>query len=413
VLWCSLASIIAIICLQSVIRHNSPNSRHRNEYKNSISEVLYLVYASTLYFHIAGNYAWPSCDFCHSYCIGGAVSYISSRAITFVFLLQRAKLSQSIAPVIDPKWFQFYFPIAIFVIWGVFSFATTLVTVDIETECHSFAKIHYCHSIIGRTDAESIAAVIGIAVVEAAAAIGMLYLFVKPFLSIDESAEIPAKIKRNLKWMIWMTALNLSTTIFILIGYSLISVQFEYLWALDRALNCVTCFLMIRRNRQWLEEQTCGRYLYVGPAYPETQYMYGRLTHKLKCQHDHVLQVTQKGILQRFDTSGIYVDGFACNACKRRFEYYEFTFHCFYCNIGRYFDICAACGIAEIERQRIEAEGIISSGRSLAQVDSMRSSNRDIRCIEMADTDATSQSDEKNISDVDVDIITDVDIDHK
>ena len=138
--------------------------------------------------------------------------------------------------------------------------------------------------------------------------------------------------------------------------------------------------------------------MYVGPTYPETQYMYGRLTRKLQCEHGHVLQVTQKGILQRFDTSDIYVDGFSCSICKKSFEYYEFTFHCFYCNIGRYFDICAACGIAKIQ---IEAEKNISSGRSLAHVDSMRSSNIEIRCIEMMAVDTDATSDEKNISDTD------------
>lgn len=183
----------------------------------------------------------------------------------------------------------------------------------------------------------------------------MLYLFIKPFTAID----IPDKIRRDLKWNIWMSGINLGTTIGVAVGHLLISDQFAYLWTADRVVNVVTCFLMIRCNRQWLEQRIF--YRHVGVPFVEMQRMYVRLNprHKLQCGDGHDVLIAKKSFLLRFDTSDLYSEGFTCTICQTHFPYFEYTFHCFLCNIHRY-DVCADCGMAKVRQQKAEHPTVVS-----------------------------------------------------
>ena len=356
-LWFGLVGVLAVLCLQIIIRHVSNIHRRNTSY---VPEVLYLVYGCTFFFYIAANYAWPSCGACLFQAIGGALAYISSRAITFVFFLQRANVSQAIAPVLGSHWFKQIFPVSIFVIWVGFCIVTVVVTSDMRVECLRYADIPYCQNKILRKDGRTFAVSIAGALMEIAFATAMLYLFVKPFTSID----IPSKIRRDLKWNIYMSGINLGTTIVVLVGHTLVSDDFAYLWTADRVLNVVTCFLMIRSNRQWLEQWLDNDSKQ--PPFIETQRMYAQLNprHNLRCARGHDVQVAQKSFLDRFDTSDFYSDGFTCSTCEKHFPYFEYTFHCFRCSRER-FDVCAACGIARVRQQKAEHPNVVSHAQPL------------------------------------------------
>lgn len=170
-LWFGLVAIVFVLGLQTVIRRSSNNIRHRKD--SYVPEVVYLVYVSTLLFYIADNYAWPSCGSCMFSIIGGAVVYISSRSITYVFFLQRAKISQAIAPVLGPRWFKHIFPCAIFITWVGFCIAIVAVSSDMRVECLRYSGIPYCQSTILRNDGRTMAVSIAGALLEMAFATSM------------------------------------------------------------------------------------------------------------------------------------------------------------------------------------------------------------------------------------------------
>ena len=344
--WTCLALTIVTAILQTSIRCSKKSSGGQREYNSNVSEVLYAVDALALCVQVLTNYAWPSCSTCDGYVVKfGAVAYVTSRALTIIFMLQRAQMSQNIAPVLSKKWFTRYFPITIFVAWLAFSCAAT-TSIDGDADCHYYNGSDYCQYVFDNQKTGTVATAVVGATVDVVIAIGILYLLVKPFLSIKAIAE-NKRIRQMLRWSIWMIATNLCTTLGIQIGVTLISQQFEYLQPIDRVVNVVTVFLMIERNRQSLTDafgEVRGRQSQQSLATMQSTYN-KRRERKVKCTMGHRLIFAEQRVMLIND---YYANGFVCGICERIFSDYEFVFHCFEC-IGEYYDVCAGCGIVNDE----------------------------------------------------------------
>lgn len=253
--WISLSLMVTVIALQLYIRSLWENaSRHAFFFACLMS--VYIVHAAHTVSHLARSYGWPSCTWCRVWLVYGRVLYVLSRIITYFFFLQRAKMSQNLAPVASEKCFKYYYPAILLFMWIAFTFGATDNNMNsmAVVQCLVFHAIDYCEY---RPGATSVVTIIG-PIVEIANSATLLYLFVQPFLifsrqqNVNESPQLRQMIGNRLRWNIGMSAINLVSTNMILIGWKFISFKFEYCWPLDRTLNVLTSFLMLRKNREWL-----------------------------------------------------------------------------------------------------------------------------------------------------------------
>ena len=258
--WVCVSLMVATIVLQMRIKsHWEPNSYNLTFFKLLMG--VYVVHATHSIAHLARSYAWPSCEWCHFWRLYGAVLYVLSRIVTYAFFLMRAKMSQNLAPVVSMKCFTLYYPLSLLVMWISFTYGAVMYTLNnLIVKCVSLGSIgdHFCEYEVNAAD-NLLGTSAGI-LSELVNTTILLYLFVRPFLIFyrnqnahHESPELARVIGNRLTWNVGMTAINLVSTNILLILIGLVSTNnLEVCWPLDRALNVVSSFLILKQNREWL-----------------------------------------------------------------------------------------------------------------------------------------------------------------
>jgi len=171
----------------------------------------------------------------------------------WLFMLQRARMVAMIphSRVIPERCFTCLLPLLLLGLC-IFMSAGAATHDPMKSVCDKFDGASFC-----RTQSKiDILQMILVAVFESSIAIFLLYLFVNPMLFIYREdhqlrPQVIEKVKQNIRWNISMSALNMGSSIFVLVTYPL-NRKFEYVHPIDTALNVMTIFLMLDENRQWL-----------------------------------------------------------------------------------------------------------------------------------------------------------------
>ena len=121
--WISFVLILGLMLLQAVIKLRWSMdarygvARHRAFYRSLFA--IYILYACLALIDLARNYAWPTCSHCGLWLdYINNLCYVTSRTVTWLFMVYRAQMSQGIAPAIPQSFFR-YFPKCLCVLWIV------------------------------------------------------------------------------------------------------------------------------------------------------------------------------------------------------------------------------------------------------------------------------------------------------
>lgn len=271
--WSALFLVILTIIIQLMIREGWRRDENVHFFKNTLFfrslMALYFGFALESISELASIYGIACrCILLESI---HAVTWLTARCITYFFMVQRAKMSQGLAPVLAPKWFKYHLPISIVVLWLVF--AIWIITNRIENpsqynhvECVDIDDIAYCHTVYDVHTTENVVKVGIGAAIETIIFGVLLYLFVKPFLYIYRSNDVDVHVhglhrhgtshtddlRTALKWNVSMSAISFVSSTVYCVGFALFGGYFEYLGPVNRVLNIWSAMFMLGRNRNWL-----------------------------------------------------------------------------------------------------------------------------------------------------------------
>ena len=256
---CAVIVLCTFLAQRIVIGGWGPEQRRRYSHNKLFMRTLLAIYVVLLaqaVSHIARSFALPTCSSCHAWAMFGGIIYVLAQMLIYWFLVQRAQMSQAllVTPIASKRCFKYYFPAVMLLIWV---FATIGVIRQNARSNMDIACVDFCQYDI-RKSAGSVTPVLG-AVVGLIFTVVVLYLFVKPFARIYRNAQQSRTVQLEMEWNMACSAVSLVTSNVVSLAYHFVSHKFLYLWPVDIALNAITSFLFLRRNRQWLAFQCWHR----------------------------------------------------------------------------------------------------------------------------------------------------------
>ena len=229
------------------------------------------VMTSNTIYHLIWSTKWLGCNRCTLLMSSYFVSRVVVKGINQIFLLHRAKVVQGMAPVLSKKWFEKILPAIIGVIVVVFTFGSIIGAMDTHWICHrsddDWSSIETCTR-LQDTDPPRMTAALWLGL-DLVTTIFLTVLFVVPLqraaitpieVMDANQRERRRKLKHLLLWSVVLTLLNQITS-----SLSMLMVAFPskftiglYMVGLfDPAINVWTAWLMVSRNRQYLQRVCC------------------------------------------------------------------------------------------------------------------------------------------------------------
>ena len=187
------------------------------------------------------------------------------RWFNLLFMIHRAKLAQGMTPILSAKWFNKILPRIITFFIVLFILASTPSNLKRETICKTYndINIQQCASaVVTDSNLGVFLFFMGFDLVLTAF---LLTLFVVPLYRVystdlgalnDNQLRQRSKLRKLLIWSVTMCFINQITTTFLVLGAfgdSQVILVLNGIGRFDPAINVWTSWLMITRNRQYLQ----------------------------------------------------------------------------------------------------------------------------------------------------------------
>ena len=187
-------------------------------------------------------------------------TYFSSRIPTFLFYIERAKISQGIQPVFPMKYFNKIFPSIVCVVGFVAVAGWALITSSKTFYCQTpklqnTLELSICVQDFAVEPTNFIAVSI-ICVVEMTLTCFCMYLFLKPLHSIQVRNRRHSALKRMVQINVLGTFLGMLTSNISEVLFFSDAPLYHWL-AVDAVVNVTSMFIMLRCNRDYFASLCC------------------------------------------------------------------------------------------------------------------------------------------------------------
>ena len=262
--------IIFLLIIPIIIFDQISKTRARSRDAKRTTSLMKAVLMSNTAFQMCVIVNGMTCADCTISTVVIRETRILLKSVNRLFLIHRAKLAQGMAPILSRKWFEKILPCIVIAWMCIMCFGAGRIAMNQTFMCSPYSDsgaLNFCwDSTHSRSDRRVMG---GILTLDVLWTIFLLALFIVPLHRVyradlgvmnDNQLRQRLKLKRLLYWSVALTFLNQVTSTFYFLPslhQSSATLVLGMIGKLDPPINVWTSWLMVTRNRLFLQRWVC------------------------------------------------------------------------------------------------------------------------------------------------------------